>query len=65
MALRLVLLVLGVLELLRPRKVVDFWMGMAATNGDEVDLRPWVYSAARVEGALLVLWALKRGRGGK
>ncbi|MBV0902584.1 hypothetical protein [Haloarcula salina] len=65
MALRLVLLVLGVLELLRPRKVVDFWMGMAATNGDDVDLRPWVYSAARVEGALLVLWALRRGRGGE
>jgi len=65
MVLRLALLVLGVLELLRPRKVVDVWMGLAATNGDEVDLRPWVYSAARVEGALLVLWALKRGRGGE
>ncbi|MDQ2073563.1 hypothetical protein ACODNH_08900 [Haloarcula sp. NS06] len=60
MAFRLALMALGVLELLRPRKVVDFWMGLAATNGDEVDLRPWVYSAARVEGALLVLWALQR-----
>jgi hypothetical protein len=56
MALRLVLLVLGVLELLRPRMVVDFWVGLAATNSDEIDLRPWVYSAARVEGVLLVLW---------
>ncbi|MDT3433702.1 hypothetical protein [Haloarcula sp. 1CSR25-25] len=65
MVLRLVLLALGVLELLRPRKVVDFWMGLAATNGDEIDLRPWVYSAARVEGALLVLWALRRSRGGE
>jgi len=65
MVLRLVLLALGVLELLRPRKVVDFWMGLAAANGDEIDLRPWVYSAARVEGVLLVLWALRRGRGGE
>ncbi|NHN64845.1 hypothetical protein G9463_16270 [Haloarcula sp. JP-Z28] len=64
MAFRLALLVLGVLELLRPRKVVDFWMGLATTNGDEIDLRPWVYSAARVEGALLVLWVLRRSRSG-
>ncbi|KAA9399709.1 hypothetical protein Har1130_01095 [Haloarcula sp. CBA1130] len=63
MAFRLVLLTLGVLELLRPRQVVDFWMGLATTNSDEIDLRPWVYSAARVEGALLVLWALRRSRG--
>ncbi|WP_336336506.1 hypothetical protein [Haloarcula brevis] len=64
MVLRFVLLAFGVLELLRPRTVVDFWMGLAATNGDEIDLRPWVYSAARVEGVFLVLWALRRGRGG-
>ncbi|AEM58379.1 hypothetical protein HISP_14225 [Haloarcula hispanica N601] len=64
MVLRVILLALGVIELLRPRKVVDFWMGLAATNGDEIDLRPWVYSAARVEGALLVLWVLRRSRSG-
>ena len=64
MAFRLALLALGVLELLRPQKVVDFWMGLATTNGDEIDLRPWVYSAARVEGALLVLWVLRRSRSG-
>ena len=65
MVLRLALMVLGVLELLRPRKVVDFWMGLATTDDDEIDLRPWVYSAARVEGALLVLWVLRRSRSGE
>ncbi|EMA33433.1 hypothetical protein [Haloarcula japonica] len=65
MVLRLALLALGVLELLRPRKVVDFWMGLATTDGDEINLRPWVYSAARVEGALLVLWVLRRRRSGE
>ncbi|MFU1779904.1 hypothetical protein ACM16X_00850 [Haloarcula japonica] len=65
MVLRLALLALGVLELLRPRKVVDFWMGLATTGGDEINLRPWVYSAARVEGALLVLWVLRRRRSGE
>ncbi|MHC3379038.1 hypothetical protein [Haloarcula argentinensis] len=65
MVLRLALLALGVFELLRPRKVVDFWMGLATTDGDEINLRPWVYSAARVEGALLVLWVLRRRRGGE
>ncbi|EMA20043.1 hypothetical protein [Haloarcula argentinensis] len=65
MVLRLALLALGVLELLRPRKVVDFWMGLATTDGGEINLRPWVYSAARVEGALLVLWVLRRSRSGE
>ncbi|WP_276270733.1 hypothetical protein [Haloarcula litorea] len=61
MVLRLLLLALGLLELLAPRRVVDFWMGLA-TPEDDVELRPWVYTAARVEGAVLVLWALTRGR---
>ncbi|AUG48510.1 hypothetical protein BVU17_13615 [Haloarcula taiwanensis] len=65
MVLRLTLLALGVLELLRPRKVVDFWMGLATTEADDIDLRPWVYSAARVEGALLVLWVLRQRRSGE
>lgn len=60
MVLRTLALVLGLLELLAPRRLVDFWMGLATKDGE---LRPWVYSAARVEGVLLVLWALTRGRG--
>lgn len=61
MLLRLVALVLGVLELLRPRRVVDFWMNLAVDD-DDVSLRPWVYTAARIEGLFLVLWALRRSR---
>jgi len=61
MLLRIAALVLGVLELLRPRGVVDFWMHLA-TDEDDVSLRPWVYTAARIEGVVLVLWALRRAR---
>ncbi|MFB6107943.1 MAG: hypothetical protein ABEJ82_03760 [Haloplanus sp.] len=60
MLVRLLLVVVGLLELALPRRTVDFWMNLAA-DGD-VELRPWVYKAARVEGALLVLWALRPRR---
>jgi len=63
MRLRLAAFVLGLLELLRPRAVVDFWMTLA-TSDDDVSLRPWVYTAARIEGVFLVLWALRRSRSG-
>lgn len=59
MVLRVLALVVGLLELLAPRRLVDFWMGLATKDGE---LRPWVYTAARVEGVVLVLWALRRGR---
>jgi len=62
MLLRIAALILGVLELLRPRAVVDFWMTFAVDDDDDVSLRPWVYTAARVEGVVLVLWALRRMR---
>jgi hypothetical protein len=63
MVIRTLLLVLGVLELLVPKRLVDFWMNRAVASEDEVELRPWVYTAARVEGLVIVLWALTRGRG--
>ncbi|WP_435066949.1 hypothetical protein [Haloplanus sp. C73] len=62
MLLRLAVLAVGVAELLRPRAVVDFWMDLA-TADDDVSLRPWVYAAARIEGLVLVLWAVRRLRG--
>ena len=62
MVLRAIALVLGIVELIAPRRLVDFWMGVATT--DDVELRPWVYTAARVEGVFLVLWALKGGCSG-
>lgn len=63
MALRLLLLAVGLAELLFPRQVVDFWMDLAAKDRD-VELRSWVYAAARAEGLLVLLWALRSGRGG-
>jgi hypothetical protein len=62
MVLRAIALVLGIVELIAPRRLVDFWMGLAAA--DEVELRSWVYTAARIEGVFLVLWALKGGCSG-
>lgn len=60
MVLRKTLLVLGIAELVAPRRVVDFWMGLATEEGSDAELRPWVYTAARVEGAVLLLWVLWR-----
>ena len=62
MVVRLALLAIGLLEALYPRRVVDFWMNLAAEEGD-VQLRPWVYRVARLEGVVIVLWVLaRRGR---
>ncbi|MFB6196534.1 MAG: hypothetical protein ABEI80_10210 [Haloplanus sp.] len=58
MLLRIALLVLGVVETLYPRRVVDFWMNLATDPDGE--LRSWVYSAARIEGVIIVLWVLGR-----
>ncbi|MFB6079709.1 MAG: hypothetical protein ABEJ81_01725 [Haloferacaceae archaeon] len=60
MLLRLAALVLGAIELIAPRPVVDFWMGLATADDRDVTLRPWVYTAARVEGVVLLAWALRR-----
>lgn len=58
MLIRAALGLIGLAELVRPRETVDFWMGLAAENPDAVDLRPWVYTAARVEGVLILVWVL-------
>jgi hypothetical protein len=60
MAVRLVLLVLGILELLFPRRVVDFWMRRATKQEVDVDLRQWVYTMARVEGIVILVWLFAR-----
>lgn len=60
MIVRYLAFIIGVLEVVMPRRVVDFWMDRAVTDGDTVELRPWVYTAARLEGVLLVAWALYR-----
>jgi hypothetical protein len=61
MVLRVLAFVFGLAELLAPRHLVDFWMNLASVE-DDVELRSWVYTAARIEGVLLLLWALRAGR---
>jgi len=56
---RTFLALVGFAELLAPRRVVDFWMRLAATS-DDVELRRWVYTAARLEGLVILLWLLTR-----
>ena len=63
MVLKPLLFVVGLLELLAPKRMVDFWMDRAVTPDSDVELRPWVYTVARLEGLVLVLWVLSRGRG--
>ena len=65
MSLRLLALAFGLAELAAPKQFVDYWMRLASDPDSDVELRPWVYTAARVEGVLLVLWALTRRRGEK
>ncbi|MFC4406862.1 hypothetical protein [Haloarchaeobius iranensis] len=60
MLVRTLLGLLGLAELLAPRRFVDFWMRLATTSED-VELRRWVYTAARLEGLAILLWLLTRG----
>lgn len=64
MALRTLLAVLGLLEVAFPKPIVDFWMNLAAAD-DDVELRPWVYTVARIEGVLILLYVLWSGRKGE
>lgn len=60
--LALLLTVAGVLELLWPRRYLDVATRFAYRDADEVEPRWWVVLAMRVEGALFVLWGLRRLR---
>lgn len=65
MAFRLLLALLGLLEVALPKPLVDFWMNLATEDDDDVELRPWVYTAARIEGALILLYVLWRRKAGE
>jgi len=53
---------LGVVELLFPRRLVDFWMLLLVEDGEDVTVRPWAYSLVRLEGIVILLWAARRRR---
>ncbi|WP_049985698.1 hypothetical protein [Halobellus rufus] len=57
MFLRAIAFVIGVLEVAFTRPFVDYWMDLAAVD-DDVELHSWVYTVARIEGFVFVLWAL-------
>ena len=59
MVLRSVAFVLGLVELFAPRRLVDWWLSLAVESDEAVSAREWVYTAARIEGLLLVVWALR------
>ncbi|WP_439026882.1 hypothetical protein [Haloarchaeobius sp. DT45] len=56
---RTVMFVLGLIEFLFPRQLTNFWTRMAYHTPDEFEVRPWVVKAARIEGLVFVLLALK------
>ena len=62
MRLRLVLAVFGIVELLFPRKVVDYMMDVSTTAETTYELKPWVYGLARLEGFVFVLVAFWWGK---
>lgn len=62
MLFRIALLAVAIAELLWPRRLVDFWMNVAAEGDQEVELHSWVYTIARLEGVVILLWLLARRR---
>ncbi|WP_435364269.1 hypothetical protein [Haloarchaeobius sp. DYHT-AS-18] len=56
---RTVMLVFGLLEFLFPKRFTNFWTRLAYTTPEEFEVRPWVVKAARIEGLVFVLLALK------
>lgn len=56
--LRALLVGFGLLELLFPKQVVDIGIRLAFDTEGDVEPKPWVYTVARIEGAVFVLLAL-------
>ena len=48
--LRLAAGVLGLAELLFPRRTAEFWVSRALVDGSDVEWQPWVYTITRTEG---------------
>ncbi|CQR54126.1 MULTISPECIES: hypothetical protein [Haloferax] len=61
--LRALLAAFGLVELLFPDKLVAAMTRLAYEDGGEMTAKPWVTTAARVEGATLLLVALVGLRG--
>ena len=55
------LLLVGVVELLFPRRLVDFFVTYLVEEED-VTVRPWANALVRFEGLVVVLWVVGRRR---
>lgn len=62
MILRIVLAVFGLVELLFPKKLVQFMMDVTTTGETVYEFKPWVYKLARLEGLVFVLIAARLGK---
>lgn len=51
--------VLGLLELLAPRRVVDVSTRLAYDNPGDFTVKPWVVTAVRLEGLAFLLLAIR------
>ena len=55
-----VLAALGLVELLFPKRVVDAATRLAYESPDAFEVKPWVVTAARIEGLLILLYVARR-----
>lgn len=62
MLLRVALAVIGLAHLLFPRTLVDTCLARTTTAPRQVEPEPWVYSAVRTVGVLVLFLALVRRR---
>ena len=62
--LRLLFAALGLLEAAFPKRIIDAGTRLAYESPDEFEVKPWVVTAARVEGLLVALFALRGCRSG-
>ncbi len=59
---RLLVALVGLVEVLAPRRIAAFWIGLCCRNPDQVELRPWVIHAIRIEGLALLGWVAWQSR---
>ena len=62
MILRTILAVFGLIELLFPRKLIQYMMDMTTAGETTYEFKSWVYKLARLEGLAFVLVAFWWGK---
>jgi hypothetical protein len=52
---------LGLVELVVPDRLIEFWERLALENPEECSLRAWISPIARIEGLVILVAALRPG----